>query len=101
MLTYAKNPHRLFLCYEVMQILKDKVVKVGCSRYSYKSAGIHLYLIFMVPLAIPEEGSTKASFIFKCKRHGDLRVCLCIEMQENCMCFKEKKKMSTSLVETD
>lgn len=70
-----KKTHRLFLCYEVMQILKDKVVKIGCSRYSYKSAGIRPCLMFMVLLAIVEEGSTKASFIFKCKRQpGDLRV---------------------------
>lgn len=90
--------HRLILCYEVMQILKDQVVKIGCSRYSYKSAGTRLYLMFIVPLTILEQGSTKASFVFKSKRQpGDLRVCLCIEMQENRMCFKEKKQTNVNL----
>lgn len=102
MLTYAKKKYRMFLCREIMQILQDKEVKIGCRRYSYKSAGIHLHLTVVVPLAIPE-GSTNASFISKCiKQPGDLTRCLCTEMQRNCMCFKEKKKQtSTSVVQRD
>ena len=98
-----KNPHRLFLCYEVMQILKDKVVKIGCGRYSYKSAGIRPCLMFTVPLPIPEKGSTKASFIFKSKRQsGDLSV----SMYRNAgklyvLQRKKKQQMSTSVAETD
>lgn len=92
MLTYAKKKYSLFLCREVMQILQDKEVKIGCRRCSYKSAGIHLHLTVVVPLAIPE-GSTNASFISNCvKQPRDLTGCLCTEMQRNCMCFKEKKE---------
>jgi len=55
-----------------MQILKDKMVKIGCRRYSYKSVEINLYLMFVVPLATLEEGSTKASFTLNAK--GSLEI---------------------------
>lgn len=49
-----------------------EVVKTGCSRCSYKSAVICSCLVFKVPLAILEEGSTKASFIFNPKRQSHI-----------------------------